>query len=91
MKKELELRYVAHVTTLTSTLVESHQTTASSIRELVAELDTRYDGFQALFVDSEGESLKLNAMIYYSDAGEIPVSVINLDHPIRDGATVTFW
>lgn len=91
MKKELELRYVAHVTTLTSTLVESHQTTASSIRELVAELDTRYDGFQSLFVDSEIESLKLNAMIYYSDPGEIPISVINLDHPIRDGGTVTFW
>lgn len=91
MKKELELRYVAHVTTLTSTLVESHQTTASSIRELVAELDTRYGGFQSLFVDSEIESLKLNAMIYYSDPGEIPISVINLDHPIRDGGTVTFW
>jgi hypothetical protein len=91
MKKELELRYVAHVTTLTSTLVESHQTTASSIRELVAELDTRYDGFQSLFLDSEIESLKLNAMIYYSDPGEIPISVINLDHPIRDGGTVTFW
>ena len=73
MKKELELRYVAHVTTLTSTLVESHQTTASSIRELVAELDTRYDGFQSLFVDSEIESLKLNAMIYYSDPGGIPI------------------
>jgi hypothetical protein len=91
MKKELELRYVAHVTVLTSTLLERHQTTASSIRELVVELDTRYDGFYALFVDREVESLRLNAMIYYSDPGEIPISVIDLDHPIRDGATITFW
>lgn len=89
--KELELRYVAHVTALTSKLVESHQTTASSIRELVDELDARYRGFYTLFVDSELGRLSLNTMIYYSDAGEVPISVVDLEHPIRDGGTVTFW
>ena len=44
--KELELRYVAHVTTLTKRLQEGHQTTASTIRELVAELDGEIVAFQ---------------------------------------------
>lgn len=88
---QLELRYVAHVTTLTGRLLERQRTTASSIRDLVKELDTKYHGFVELFVNPESGTLNLNAMIYYSDPGEIPVSVIDLDHSIRDGGTVTFW
>ena len=89
--RQLELRYVAHVTTLSHVLRETHATTAATIRQLVAELDVRYPGFQALFVSRETGGLNLNAMIYYSDPGEIPVSVIDIDHPISDGGTVTFW
>lgn len=88
---QLELRYVAHVTTLTSRLLESHQTTASSIRELVAALDCEYPGFWEMFVAPGTGTLNLNAMIYYGAPGEIPISVIDLDHPIGDGGTVTFW
>jgi hypothetical protein len=89
--KQLELRYVAHVTTLTSLLLEDHQTEASSIRELVEELDAHYPGFHRLFVSPETGKLNLNTMIYYSDPGEVPISVIDINHPIRDGGTVTFW
>lgn len=89
--RSLELRYVAHVTTLTNCLLESHQTTASSIRELVAELDGAHPGFREMFVNPRTETLNLNAMIYYGAPGEVPVSVIDLDHPIGDGGTVTFW
>ena len=89
--KQLELRYVAHVTTLTNRLLESHQTTAASIRELVAELDGTYPGFWEMFVRPETGTLSLNAMIYYGAPGEIPISVIDLDQPIGDGGTVTFW
>ena len=89
--KQLELRYVAHVTTLTNCLLESYQTTASSIRELVTALDGAYPGFRKMFVNPRTETLHLNAMIYCAAPGEVPVSVIDLDHPIRDGGTVTFW
>ena len=89
--KQLELRYVAHVTTLTSILQESHQTEAATLRELVDELDVRYGGFRELFVSPETGQLNLNTMVYYSDPGEVPISVIDLDHPIRDSGTITFW
>jgi hypothetical protein len=91
MMKQLELRYVAHVTTITDILQESHQTEAVTIRELVDELDARYSGFRELFVSPETGQLNLNAMIYYSDPGAVPVSVIDMDHPIRDNGTITFW
>ena len=89
--KQLELRYVAHVTTLTNCLLEGYQTTTSSIRELVAELDDAYPGFLEMFVNPRTATLNLNAMIYYGAPGEVPISVIDLDHPIGDGGTVTFW
>ena len=89
--KHLQLRYVAHVTTLTSVLQESHQTEVATLRELVDELDLAYGGFRKLFVSSETGQLNLNTMIYYSNPGEVPISVINLDHPVSDGGTVTFW
>ena len=89
--KQLELRYVAHVTTITGILQEGYQTKASTIRELVDELDARYGGFRELFVSPKTGQLNLNTMIYYSDPGEIPISVIDLDRPVRDGGTVTFW
>lgn len=89
--KALELRYVAHVTTLTRCLVEQYRTEVGSLRELVDELDGRYRGFEALFVSPQTGQLTLNTMIYYSDLGEIPISAIDLDQPIRDGGTITFW
>jgi len=89
--KQLELRYVAHVTTITGILQEDHRTNAATIRGLVDELDARYGGFRELFVSPKTGRLNLNAMIYYSDPGEVPVSVIDLDHPVGNGGTVTFW
>lgn len=89
--KELELRYVAHVTTITSRLGETWQTESATVRELLAELDEVYGGFREMFVSPETKQLQLNALIYYSDPGEVPVSVIDLDHPLGDGGKVTFW
>lgn len=89
--KQLELRYVAHVTTLTNCLLESYQTAAASLRELVAELDSAYPGFREMFVNPETEKLSLNAMIYYGAPSQVPISVIDLDQPLEDGGTVTFW
>jgi len=87
--KQLELRYVAHITTITGILQEG--TKASTVRELLDELDARYGGFRELFVSPKTGQLNLNAMIYYSDPGEVPISVIDLGHPVGDGGTVTFW
>ncbi len=89
--KQLELRYVAHVTTITRILQEDYQTEASTIRELLDELDARYGGLRGLFVNPDTGQLNLNTMIYYSDPGKIPVSVIDLDHQVVAGGTITFW
>ena len=89
--RRLDLRFIAHVTTITGILEESYQTGVSTIRELLNELDARYSGFRELFVNPETGQMNLNAMIYYSDAGEVPVSIIDLDHAVSDGGTVTFW
>jgi hypothetical protein len=89
--KEIELRYVAHVTILTGCLLEHRPTAAGSLRALIGELEARYPGFYTLFVDAATGQLALNSMIYYGDRGQIPISVIDLDQPIQEGATVTFW
>ena len=89
--KELELRYVAHVTTITGMLGEMWQTESTTVRELVDELDRAYGGFRGMFLSPKTKQMQLNALIYYSDPGEVPVSVIDLDQPIRDGGKVTFW
>jgi len=89
--KQLELRYVAHVTTMTGILKEAYQTEATTIRDLLAELDDRYGGFRQTFVNPETGQMNLNAMIYYRGQGDIPVVVIDLDRPVADGGAITFW
>jgi molybdopterin converting factor small subunit len=88
---ELELRYVAHITTLTGLTKERCRTDAGTLRALIDELETRYAGFYRAFVNSETGGLNLNAMIYYCDAGQTPLAVVDLDHPLKDGGVVTFW
>ena len=88
---EIELRYIAHITTLTHKTKEHTQTSAQTLRALVDEIEMEYPGFRQVFVDPESGQICLNAMIYYCDQGQVPKTVIDLDHPIQDGATVTFW
>jgi len=88
---ELELRYVAHITTLTGLTKERRQTSIRTLRALIDELEARYTGFRQAFVDRESAGLKLNAMIYYCDAGQKPLSIVDLDHPLQHGGMVTFW
>jgi len=88
---ELELRYVAHITTLTHLVEERYRSDASTLRGLIDELEERYAGFRQVFVDRETGALNLNAMIYYGDEGQAPLAVIDLDHPIKAGANLTFW
>ena len=70
--KKLELRYVAAVYPITNKLNEDYQTTASTMRELINELDDKYGGFSEMFLDSESGGLTLNTMIYYGEKGVGP-------------------
>ena len=88
---ELELRYVAHITTLTNKVKERYVSSSRTLRGLVDELEKKYKGFRLVFIDSETGGLKLNAMIYYSDPGQTPVAIIDLEHPVIEGAKVIFW
>ena len=88
---EVELRYVAHITTLTGLTKERRLTGAGTLRALIDELEARFAGFRQTFVDRLSGGLNLNAMIYYCDVGQTPLAVIDLDRPLRDGAVVTFW
>ncbi|MGQ9456690.1 MAG: MoaD/ThiS family protein [Anaerolineae bacterium] len=89
--KEVELRYVAHITDITGVPKERYRTGAATLRDLVEELEARYGGFREAFVDPATGRLRWNAMIYYRSPGEVPVAVVDLDQPLGDGAAVTFW
>jgi hypothetical protein len=92
MMLTLELRYIAHVAMLTgNTLKEPWQTSTSTMRELLDELDAHYGGFTEMFIDPATGQIRLNAMIYYNKEGEVPISVIDIDHPLSDKGIVTFW
>jgi molybdopterin converting factor small subunit len=88
---EMELRYVAHITNLTNRVKERYAAQCGTLRGLIDELEVKYGGFRQVFVDNETGGLNLNAMIYYSDEGQTPETIIDLDHPIKDGAKVIFW
>lgn len=89
--KALQLRYVAATYPITSKLDEEFKTTASSIRELIKELDDVYGGFLEMFINEESGKLNLNTMIYYGEKGKVPVAVLDIDQAITDGARITFW
>ena len=88
----LELRYIAHVAMLTgNVLKETWHTEATNMKGLIEELDEHYGGFNEMFVDQSTGGIRLNAMIYYNKENEVPVTVINLDHPLNEKGIVTFW
>lgn len=87
----LKLRYLAHVSMVTGILQEFHETQATSLKTLLDELNQRYHGFQDLFIHSEGGGVNLNAMIFYQPLGKLPAPMIDLNSPLQDGATLTFW
>ena len=88
----LELRYIAHVAMLTgNVLKETWHTEATNMKGLIEELDEHYGGFNEMFVDRSTGGIRLNAMIYYNKENEVPVTVINLDHPLNEKGIVTFW
>jgi hypothetical protein len=87
----LELRYVAHITTLTHTVKEAYISHSATLRELICELDGRFHGFQEVFIHPQSGALKLEAMIYYAEPGQPPISVIDLGRPLTDRSVITFW
>lgn len=89
--KELELQYVGPIAALANLLAERYTTQTATLRALIKELDARHPGLLQMFVNPQTGQLNLNTMIYYGDPGQIPAPILNLDHPIQDGGTVTFW
>ncbi|MBN1944727.1 MAG: MoaD/ThiS family protein [Bradymonadales bacterium] len=89
--KKLFLRYVAAAYPITNQLMEECETDATTLRELIEELDGRYGGFCEMFVDAGSGKLTLNTMIYYGEEGKVPVAVLDIDQRISDGARITFW
>lgn len=87
----IDIRYVAAVYPITGKTDEMYRTTASTVRELIADLDSRYGGFQEMFIDETTGQLTLNTMIYYGAPGDVPIGVLNVDIAIVDGARITFW
>lgn len=90
-EKTLTLRYVAHFSTISACLEEAYTTRAESVRQLIGELDRRYPGFAAALVDPASGRLRLNAAIYLNPPGQPPLSLLDLDRPLEDGAKLTFW
>jgi molybdopterin converting factor small subunit len=88
---KLEILYIAHFSMLPGVLKETLMTSGETFRALITELDGKYKGFQDLLVDRSTGQLCLNAAIYYCEKDKVPVTVIDLDHSVEDGATITFW
>lgn len=86
-----QLVYVAHVCMLSGVLKEQFSSQASTMRQLIEELDQKYGGFVEMFIDATSRQLRLNAAIYYSPPGQLPVSVIDLDQAVQDQGVITFW
>jgi hypothetical protein len=91
MMKELHLRYAGSVVPITGVLEETYKTEATTLRDLLTELDSKYGGFDEIFVSRKTQKLNFNAMIYYGSPGKVPLAVIDLDQPIEDHAKITFW
>jgi hypothetical protein len=92
MMLKLELRYVAHISMLTGNILkETWQANATTIRELIGELDVHYGGFNKMFIDQGTDKLCLNATIYYNMEGQAPSSILDLDYKLSNNAIVTFW
>jgi len=89
--KKLYLRFVAIAYPITGKLNEEWGTSATTMRELLAELDSKYGGFFEMFINTETGKLNLNTMIYYGETRSVPVAVLDVDQPISDGARITFW
>jgi hypothetical protein len=87
----LDLCYVGHVSAATALLKETYQTNASTLMELIEELEKKHRGFRDIFVNGETGRMNLNAMIYYGGEGEVPLPITDLNHPIQDSAIITFW
>lgn len=89
--KELHLRYAGPVVPITGILDEYYKTQATTLGDLLRELDTKYEGFKEFFVGRKTGRLNFNAMIYYGGPGKVPATVIDLDQPVEDHANITFW
>jgi len=51
--KKLQLRYVAVTYPITGKLNEEVETSARTLRELIAELDCKYGGFLEMFINGQ--------------------------------------
>ena len=89
--KKLHLRYVAAVYPITCKLEEEFETTVSTLKELIHELDNVYGGFSEMFINKKSGKLNLNTMIYYGADGKVPIAVLDVDQQISEGARITFW
>jgi|GEM_PF-1702419 len=89
--KRLHLRYVAVAYPITGKLNEDYETSVTTLRELIKELDERYGGFLEMFINHETGKLNFNTMIYYGEQGKVPVAVLDIEQPVSDGARITFW
>lgn len=86
--KRVELVYVVHFQDLTGKPDEILETGAETAGALIAELDARYPGFQALLL-REGGFRAQNAMVLYHK-GARAHCVYDPSHPIGDGDYITF-
>lgn len=89
--KRIELRYVAATYPITSRLSEIYETDATTLRDVIGELDERYGGFDEMFIEPDSGRLTLNTMIYYGERNAVPKGVLDADLPVADGAVITFW
>ncbi len=86
--KKLVLKYCTHIAIFTGKLVETVETKAKTIEELLVELDERYPGFKQLFFVNG--KFNVRTMIYIKKKGAFTSPVIDPMTPLKDFDEVIF-
>jgi molybdopterin converting factor small subunit len=86
--KKLVLKYCTHIAVFTGKLIETVETKAKTVEELIAELDKKYPGFKELFfVDG---NFNVRTMIYVKKKRAFTSPVIDARTLLRDFNDIVF-
>jgi molybdopterin converting factor small subunit len=88
MMKKLVLKYCTHIAVFTGKLIETVETKAKTIRELIAELDEKYPGFKELFFING--KFNVRTMIYLKKKRAFTLPVIDTISSLKDFDEVIF-
>jgi molybdopterin converting factor small subunit len=87
--RKLVLKYCTHIAVFTGKLIETIETKAKTVKDLITELDEKYPGFKELFFVNG--KFNVRTMIYIKKKGAFTLPVIDQMTPLKDFDEVIFF